>query len=44
MSDPNNSDEPVRTWEPMNLPEREAPDGVAPDPFSFFGTGNGNDD
>ncbi|MBX8688066.1 hypothetical protein GO011_11575 [Mycobacterium sp. 20091114027_K0903767] len=44
MSDPNSADETeTRTWERLDLPEREAPDGVTADPFGFFGPGTGDD-
>lgn len=40
MTDPN-TDEPTRTWEQMEIPEREVPDG---DPFTYFTGGNPDDD
>ncbi|MGV0675719.1 hypothetical protein ABQE62_05935 [Mycolicibacterium fortuitum] len=44
MTDPNHTDDAeVRTWERMDVPQHELPDGVA-DPFGFFSNGNGTDD
>ncbi|WP_165609000.1 hypothetical protein [Mycolicibacterium fortuitum] len=46
MTDPNNADEPIRTWEPLhrdgNGERRALPDGV--DPFSFFSNEDGDSD
>lgn len=43
MTDPNTDEKLVRTWEPMNLPDRDG-DGDRPDvdPFGFFGPGTGD--
>lgn len=45
MTDPNITDDdaPIRTWTRMDLPQREVPDGVTPDPFGFF-TGSDKED
>lgn len=48
MTNPNTADgsaedTPIRTWTRMDLPERERPDGVVDDPFSFFTSGDEED-